>query len=312
MVVLQKHCVQAMLVKGGLVVALYEEAARVGEHARDDNMTTPGRWVFSTCIDSSYPSSVFDLLHCIILLIAVAGARPVCFQPGQLAFQPEQAVLQCSQLLLSSEAGRPVLDRMNGPGGPTARCNQVERVPLVVLGEFDIGREIIAGHCADPLLPKRRRLGAPFQAVLAFGPDGTYLRTYGKPTDFNFPNGVAVDAGGNVYVADSDNGRLVVFDAGGNQVGIVGRGAGAGNLGLPRGIAIDDSGRVYVADLSLNGVQVYHVLAAGETHPQYVGDFGEGGAGDGAFQLPNAVAVDGRARVYVADWRNNRIQVWTY
>jgi DNA-binding beta-propeller fold protein YncE len=155
-------------------------------------------------------------------------------------------------------------------------------------------------------------LGAPFQAVLAFGPDGTYLRTYGKPTDFNFPNGVAVDAGGNVYVADSDNGRLVVFDAGGNQVGIVGRGAGAGNLGLPRGIAIDDSGRVYVADLSLNGVQVYHVLAAGETHPQYVGDFGEGGAGDGAFQLPNAVAVDGRARVYVADWRNNRIQVWTY
>jgi DNA-binding beta-propeller fold protein YncE len=155
-------------------------------------------------------------------------------------------------------------------------------------------------------------VGAPFQAVHEFGPDGTFIRTFGTANAFNFPNGVAVDANGNVYVADSNNGRLVVFDRDGTQLGVIGRGVGAGNLGLPRGAAIDDSGRVYVADLSRQGVQVYRVLAAGETNPQHVGEFGEGGSGDGAFRLPNAVAVDARSRVYVADWRNNRIQVWTY
>ena len=51
-------------------------------------------------------------------------------------------------------------------------------------------------------------VGAPFQAVHEFGPDGTFVQTFGKANDFSFPNGVAVDASGNVYVADSNNGRL--------------------------------------------------------------------------------------------------------
>ena len=86
-----------------------------------------------------------------------------------------------------------------------------------------------------------------------------------------------------------------------------------GDLGLPRGAAIDDAG----PDLRgrrhpEQGIQIYHALAAGESQPKFIGRFGEEGSADGAFRMPNAVAVDGRARVYVADWRNNRIQVWTY
>lgn len=155
-------------------------------------------------------------------------------------------------------------------------------------------------------------VGAPFQAVYEFAPDGTLVRTYGKADEFNFPNGVAVDANGIVYVTDSDNGRLVMFDRDGNELGMVRQGAGVGDLGLPRGTAIDNSGRIYIADLSQQGVQMYHALATGESQPGYIGHFGEEGSGDGEFRLPNAVAVDGRSRAYVADWRNNRIQVWTY
>lgn len=155
-------------------------------------------------------------------------------------------------------------------------------------------------------------LGAPFQAVHEFAPDGTFIRTYGKADEFSFPNGVAVDVAGNVYVADSNNGRLVVFDRDGKELGLIPRGVKVGDLGLPRGTAIDDAGRIYVADVTMQGVQVYHALATGDSQPKFVGHFGEEGTQDGGFQLPNAVAVDGRSRVYVADWRNNRIQIWTY
>jgi Uncharacterized conserved protein len=155
-------------------------------------------------------------------------------------------------------------------------------------------------------------VGAPFQAVHEFGPDGTFIRTFGKADEFNFPNGVAVDTNGNVYVTDSDNGRLVVFDRDGNELGVIRRGVSVGDLGLPRGAAIDDSGRIYVADISQQGIQVYQALTTGQTAPKFISGFGEEGTADGSFRLPNAVAVDARSRVYVADWRNNRIQVWTY
>ena len=155
-------------------------------------------------------------------------------------------------------------------------------------------------------------VGAPFEAVHEFGPDGVFIRTYGKADEFDFPNGVAVDANGNVYVSDSNNGRLVVFDRDGNELGMIRRGVSVGDLGLPRGAAIDDSGRIYVADISQQGIQTYQAIAGAEHQPKFIGGFGEEGTADGSFRLPNAVAVDGRARVYVADWRNNRIQVWTY
>lgn len=155
-------------------------------------------------------------------------------------------------------------------------------------------------------------VSGPFNSVHEFDADGSLVRTIGKDGEFNFPNGVAVDAAGNLYVTDSNNGRLVVLDPSGRERAIVRRGAGAGDLGLPRGTAIDDSGRVYVVDTSGQGVQVYRVIGTTDDPPAYVGKFGSGGTDDGAFQYPNGVAVDGRARVYVTDWRNNRVQVWTY
>jgi len=155
-------------------------------------------------------------------------------------------------------------------------------------------------------------VGAPYQAVHEFGPDGALIRTFGTADEFDFPNGVVVDANGNVYVSDSDNGRLIVFDRDGTELGVIRRGVSVGDLGLPRGAAIDDRGRIYVADLAQQGIQSYQALAPGDRQPKFIGGFGQEGTTDGSFRLPNAVAVDGRARVYIADWRNNRIQVWSY
>ncbi len=150
------------------------------------------------------------------------------------------------------------------------------------------------------------------QKVLEFDPDGALVRTIGAEAGLSFPNGVAVDGAGNVYVTDSNNGRLLVFDADGNVAASIGRGVGDGDLGLPRGIAVDGQGRVYVADSSGHAVFVYAALQPGADNLDYLGSFGAQGVGNGQFEYPNGLAVDGRGRIYVTDSANNRVQVWSY
>jgi len=150
------------------------------------------------------------------------------------------------------------------------------------------------------------------QEVLKFDPTARLVQTFGEADDLQFPNGVAVDADGRVYVTDSNNGRLLVYAADGTLVSKIGRGAGAGNLGLPRGIAIDGSGRVFIVDSSGQGVSVYSTLKSGDEQPAHLGFFGGHGVADGQFAFPVGVAVDARGRVYVADTANDRVQVWGY
>lgn len=183
--------------------------------------------------------------------------------------------------------------------------------------KFDPGKTLVGWQPLGMAFDRQGDLyvtdvSGPFNRVHEFGPDGKLVRSIGEAGQFDFPNGVAVDPVGNIYVTDSNNGRLVVFDPSGRQRAVVRRGASQGDLGLPRGTAIDDSGRVYVVDTTAQGVQLYRVIGEKDRTPKYIGRFGVQGTQDGAFQYPNGVAVDTRARIYVTDWRNNRVQVWTY
>lgn len=148
--------------------------------------------------------------------------------------------------------------------------------------------------------------------VLVFDRAGEIIKTIGATANLDFPNGVAVDDAGQVYVTDSNNGRLLVFGPNGQIAGQIGRGAGVGNLGLPRGLAIDGQGRVFVVDSSGNGVLLFRTLGEEDARPEYVGFFGGHGLDDGKFAFPMGVAVDERGRVYVADTANDRVQVWSY
>jgi DNA-binding beta-propeller fold protein YncE len=147
--------------------------------------------------------------------------------------------------------------------------------------------------------------------IVVFGPNGSLARSMGAPGQLNFPNGIVVDAQGNIEVSDSNNGRVVIFGQYGKMLATISRGIGEGDLGLPRGAAVDDAGRLFVADTSDHMVRIYNVDKA-KAMPTYVASFGTEGQLDGTFEYPNGVATDKRAHVYITDRENNRVQVWGY
>jgi len=75
---------------------------------------------------------------------------------------------------------------------------------------------------------------------------------------FVYPNGIAVDSAGKVYVADSGNHRVQIFDSSGKyiaQFGSIGR--GNGQFTYNNGIAVDSKGNVYVADSGNARIQIF-------------------------------------------------------
>ncbi len=140
-------------------------------------------------------------------------------------------------------------------------------------------------------------------------PDGAGPLTLGDG-QFNEPWGVAVDQAGQIYVSDTWNGRIQVFDAEGRFLrkwGIFNTTNGelgdANALFGPRGIAIDLEGNLLVADTG--NKRIIRFTAEGEPLQQ----IGGGGVVTGRFEEPVGVAVSPQdGSVYVADTWNRRIQ----
>ena len=104
---------------------------------------------------------------------------------------------------------------------------------------------------------------------------------------FNQPFTVAVNASGYIYVADSGNYRIQVFDSNGVFMKKWGSyGGGNGQFDFPEGIAIDSVGQVYVVDANNNRIQVFSADGV------FVSKFGSSGSGDGRFYDPWDIALD--------------------
>jgi len=149
--------------------------------------------------------------------------------------------------------------------------------------------------------------------VLVLDPEGKLKRQFGREGsadgEFWFPNAVAIDDQGRIYVSDSNNGRVQVFDSSGRFLYKIERGLARGDLSLPRGIAIDDDSHLFVVDTARQVVQVYDVS---EDLPRFLQTFGDDQSQGAIFAYPNGLALDGSGAVYVTDRENNRVQVWRY
>lgn len=131
--------------------------------------------------------------------------------------------------------------------------------------------------------------------------------TLTDPGNFSKPTNVALDKDGNLYVSDTWNDRVEVFDADGNFIRTWGKnGDGPGDFARPKGIAIDCDGHVWVADAMLNRLQVFT--------PEGRLLLGMGGFGimPGEFEALTGLTIDKQNRVFTSEQMLGRTQMFRY
>jgi len=128
------------------------------------------------------------------------------------------------------------------------------------------------------------------------------------PGDLAKPSGLAVDADGNLYVCDTLNDRVEVFDADGKFISTYGKnGDGPGYFARPKGITIDSDGHIWVADGMQDRVQVFN------QQWQLLIVFGGHGLLPGQFQgLVNVTADTRNNRVFTSEIYPGRVQQFRY
>jgi DNA-binding beta-propeller fold protein YncE len=128
-----------------------------------------------------------------------------------------------------------------------------------------------------------------------------------SPGDFSKPAGVAVDGEGNLYVADTMNNRVEIFDADGQFISTFGKaGDGPGYFARPKGIAVDSDGHIWVADGVQDRVQVFN------REGQLLIAFGGHGLLPGQFQGLVSISIDKNNRVFTTEIYPGRAQEFQY
>ena len=154
--------------------------------------------------------------------------------------------------------------------------------------------------------------GAKYGVTVAGSPSGV---SGSDSAHLDGPDGVRVDAKGNIYVSDEYNNRVQKWAPGakygltvaGNKSGT--SGSDAYHFNAPRALFLDDSGNIFVSDGYNNRVQKW---AHGATYGTTVAGNSSGTSGSGAAYLnyPCNIFIDDSANVYVTDQHNNRTQKW--
>lgn len=177
-------------------------------------------------------------------------------------------------------------------------------------GEFR--REIMTDRPITVAIAGNRLYVTSPGAVMVYSLRGDLVNHFGSQgrsvREFEYPNGLALDKKGNIFVSDTQNSRIQIFNPGGELIGVKGRPPRNLNdpqrvFGLNMGMTMDERERVYVVDA------FRHSIHAFDHEGNELGEFGEKGELDGRFNYPSGIAYLGSGLFAVADKWNDRVQV---
>lgn len=170
-------------------------------------------------------------------------------------------------------------------------------------GQFWFPRAIAAGVDGDCFVSEY----GVVERVQRFRADGSrFLGSFGQPGnragEFNRAEGIGTDLQGRVYVADSCNHRIQVFDPTGRWLRAHGApGQGPGEFSYPYDVRIDPSGRQFVCEFGNSRVQVL------DAHDRPEEILGGPGSGPDRMNNPWSLCLGAQGDLYVADAQNHRV-----
>jgi sugar lactone lactonase YvrE len=143
--------------------------------------------------------------------------------------------------------------------------------------------------------------------VQKFNSTGGHLMTFGSngsaAGQFKSPQGIVVNAAGDIFVADGLNHRIQKFNGSGGFLAAWGSfGSGAAAFRVPQGLALDGSGNLYAVDQGNHRVQKFD---ANGTH---LGGFGMFGTANGQFTYPQGIAISDNGSIFVVSLTQHHVQ----
>jgi sugar lactone lactonase YvrE len=184
------------------------------------------------------------------------------------------------------------------------------------------------------------------QTIQRFDSDGVFISSLrnntNTPGHLSYPQGIAYDVAGNLYVSSGiggiqkfsslgvyistiggphtwfigidpdnriftggDNG-VTVYDTDGNYLFSIGTGgSGIGQFSQARGVDFDSLGNIYIADSNNSRIQVY------DNTGEYITTWGTPGTGEGEIMFIDGVAIDSNDNIYLADSGNYKVMKFT-
>jgi DNA-binding beta-propeller fold protein YncE len=143
--------------------------------------------------------------------------------------------------------------------------------------------------------------------IRKLAPDGRHLLAFGghgsQPGQFGRPRGIAISAQGELFVADSCNHRIQVFDLTGRFLRAFGQaGSGSDDMQYPYDVALGTDNAVYVAEWGNHRIHKYN------TSGQSLGTWGKPGRDPGCLNQPWGLIASPKVVLFVLDSDNHRIQ----